>query len=59
LLTPVTSSGSGDFPIRPLIGGTVNLSALIIDADGTGANIDAAVRDQLRAYGLTPVKTVI
>ena len=35
---------------RSLVSGTVNRDRLIIDADGTGANIDAAVVDQLRDY---------
>jgi hypothetical protein len=34
----------------------VNFDRLVIDADGTPANIDAAVIDQLRDYGITPLK---
>jgi hypothetical protein len=46
----ITSAGAGDVKIRALVSGTVNRDRLIIDADGTGANIDAAVVDQLRDY---------
>lgn len=50
LTYPVTIAGAGDVKIRALVSGTVNRDRLIIDADGTGANIDAAVVDQLRDY---------
>jgi hypothetical protein len=51
----VTSTGAGDVPIRMLSRGVVNKNRLIIDADGTGANITNAILDQLRDYGITPV----
>src|SRR6187431_1262567 len=50
----VTSTGAGDVPIRAIVFGLVNKNRLVINADGTGANIDGAVLDQLRAYGITP-----
>ena len=46
----VTAAGAGDVPLRPLFSGTVRSNKLIIDADGDGSNIDAAVLDQLRDY---------
>ena len=51
----VTATGAGDTPIRPLIGGEVNRTALVIDADGTSANIDGTVVDLLRARGIIPL----
>src|SRR5688500_9832034 len=47
-----TIAGAGDVKIRALVKGGVNRDRLIIDADGTGENIDAAVVDQLRDYGI-------
>jgi hypothetical protein len=54
---PVSSSTSGshDVVVRAIQKGVLNLRRLVIDADGDNSNIDGAVRDQLRAYGLTPV----
>lgn len=51
----VTSTGAGDVPIRAGVAGEFRKENLIIDADGTGANVDAAVLDQLRDYGLVSV----
>lgn len=48
----VTKSGAGDLPIRALIAGKVNKDRLIIDVDGTGANITAAILDELRGMGI-------
>lgn len=45
-------TGGGDSQVRPQISGDVKLSQLIIDADGSGVNIDDEVIDQLRDYGL-------
>lgn len=48
--------GAGaDVPVRVIVKGEVNQARLIINADGTGANVDAAVTDALRAYDITPV----
>lgn len=49
----VTATGAGDVPVRALVAGVVNKDRLVIDADGDDSNIDAAVLDQLRAYGIT------
>lgn len=51
----VTSTGAGDVPVRAAVSGKFRKEKLIIDADGTGANIDAAVLDQLRDYSLVPI----
>jgi hypothetical protein len=48
----VTRASGGDLAVRPLIAGTVNKDRLIIDVDGTGANITAEILDQLRAAGI-------
>ncbi len=56
LTYPVSVAGAGDTKIRALVKGDVNFARLVIDADGTNANIDAAVMDQLRDYGITAVK---
>ena len=49
--------GAGDYRIRPVLTGRVNFARLVIQADGTNANIDAAVLDQLRAYGIASEST--
>jgi len=51
----LVATGSGDLPLRAMIKGTVNTRRLVIDADGDASNIDATVRDLLRAHGITPV----
>jgi len=53
----VTAAGAGDVSSRVLVAGTVNQDRLIIDADGDGSNLTAAILDQLRSYGIvaTPV----
>ena len=50
----VTAAGAGDETIRAGIEGNVRIDKLIIDADGDGSNVDKAVLDQLRDYGITP-----
>lgn len=50
----VTATGAGDEIIRAGIQGDVRIDKLIIDADGDGSNVDKAVLDQLRDYGITP-----
>lgn len=57
LTYPVTSAGAGDVKARVLISGKVRKERLVINADGDDSNIDAAVIDQLRAYGITPEST--
>lgn len=51
----VVAAGAGDIPVRALEKGEVNKRRLIINADGNGTNIDNAVLDQLRAFGIMPV----
>lgn len=52
----VTSTGAGDVKSRVLIKATVNKSRLVINADGTAANIDGTVIDLLRDVGFTPIE---
>lgn len=47
--------GAGDISVRVMIAGDVKKERLVIHADGDDANVDAAVVDQLRSYGITPV----
>jgi hypothetical protein len=51
----LTKVGAGDLPARVIVSGEVIKERLIIDADGNDSNIDAAVIDQLRDYGLRAV----
>lgn len=50
-----TAAGAGDVAVRALVSGEVRKEKLIIDADGDGSNVDAAVLDGLRNYGITPL----
>lgn len=52
----LVATGAGDLPARVLIKGDVYKSRLIIDADGDDSNIDAAVKDQLRDYGIVALE---
>lgn len=52
---PIVATGAQDIKIRALVKGSVDKSKLIIDVDGTGANIDGAVLDQLRDYDIIPI----
>lgn len=56
LAADVTSTGAGDVVVRPIISGYVNKTRLIINADGTGANITKAIEEQLRAVSIIPVQ---
>lgn len=49
----VTAAGAGDVAVRALVSGEVRKEKLIINADGDGSNVDAAVLDGLRNYGIT------
>lgn len=51
----VTAAGAGNEAIRAGISGAYRTQRLVIDADGDATNVDAAVRDELRNYGLVPV----
>lgn len=51
----VTRTSGGNLAVRPIVSGKVNKKRLIIDVDGTGANITAAILDQLRAAGIVAI----
>jgi len=51
----VVAAGAGDESIRDMVSGSVRAERLIIDADGDGSNVDAAVLDQLRDYSLVSI----
>jgi hypothetical protein len=51
-----TRADAGSEVIRPIVWGEVNLSRLIIDADGDGDNITPAIIDQLRSNGIIASK---
>ena len=51
----VVAAGAGDEPIRGMIAGEVREEKLIINADGDGSNITAAILDQLKSAGLTAI----
>lgn len=57
LTYPVTATGAGDVGARVLVKGDVIKNRLVINADGTDANIDGNVVDQLRDYGINPVES--
>lgn len=48
----VSRTGAGTVPVRVPVSGLLNATRLIIDADGDGSNITAAILDQLRSAGL-------
>lgn len=48
----VSAAAAGDIPVRALVSGHVNRARLIVAADGSGVNIDDAVLDQLRDFGI-------
>ena len=51
----MVAAGAGDEPIRGMISGEVRAEKLIINADGDGSNITAAILDQLRSAGITAI----
>tara|TARA_R110000764_G_scaffold92882_1_gene176393 strand:+ start:1331 stop:1732 length:402 start_codon:yes stop_codon:yes gene_type:complete len=51
----VVAAGAGDESIRDMVSGSVRAERLIIDADGDGSHVDAAVLDQLRDYSLISI----
>ena len=51
----VVATGAGDVAIRAGISGSYRKERLVIDADGDGSNITAAIVDKLRDYALIPV----
>lgn len=48
----IVSTGAGDVAIRAGVYGSYRKARLVIAADGNDTNVDAAVLDQLRDYGL-------
>jgi len=54
-MSDVVATGAGDLPTRVAVSGAYRKERLIIDADGDDSNIDAAVIDQLRDYGIVPI----
>jgi hypothetical protein len=52
-----TATGAGTFSVRALVGGRIRAADLVIDADGDATNVDAAVLDQLRDFGLVGLST--
>lgn len=55
LTYPLSVAGAGDESIRAGVAGVYRLDKLVIDADGDASNVDNAVIDELRDYGLTPL----
>lgn len=53
----VSATGAGDVGADVMVGGCVRLDKLVIDADGDGSNVDQAVRDQLRDFGIDSVES--
>jgi hypothetical protein len=51
----VYRASAGDTKVRAMVSGTVNKRRLIIDADGNGTNITAAILDELRSAGILAV----
>lgn len=51
----VTAAGAGDVQSRVGVAGSYRKERLVIDADGDATNVDQAVIDQLRDYGLVPI----
>lgn len=51
----VTAIGAGSKSIRPAIAGEFRKERLIIAADGNATNVDAAVLDAMRDYGLVAI----
>jgi len=49
------NTGAGDLPARVIVAGELVKERLVIDADGNDSNVDRAVIDQLRDYGLRAV----
>jgi hypothetical protein len=57
LASPMTAGGAGDQPVRVIVKGVVKKERLVIVADGDDSNIDRAVIDGLRDYGIQPLST--
>lgn len=57
LTYPVVAAGAGDVRARVMIKGEIVKSRLIIDAQGDDSQVDAAVIDRLRDYGINPIES--
>lgn len=53
-----TRTGAGNNKERVLVAGEVKKERLIIDADGDGSNVTAAILDQLRSAGIVATDTL-
>jgi hypothetical protein len=53
----VTATGAGDIRCQVLVSGDVKKERLILDADGTSANVDSVVTDLLRSISIIPIDT--
>jgi len=51
----VTADAAGDVAVRVGVSGKYRKERLVIDADGDATNVDSAVIDQLRDFGLVPI----
>ncbi len=51
----VVADAAGDVPVRAGVSGKYRKEKLVVDADGDGSNITAAILDSLRVYDLVPI----
>jgi hypothetical protein len=54
----LAASGAATLAARPIVGGEIRASQLIIAADADDSEVDAAVLDQLRDYSIIALSTV-
>lgn len=52
-----SKASSGNLAVRTLVGGQVRKERLIIDADGTNANVNTTVVEQLREIGIVAISS--
>jgi hypothetical protein len=50
-----SATAAGDVQVRAMVGGRVRKELLIIAADGDATNVDNAVIDHLRSYGILAI----
>lgn len=53
----LTAGSAESLSARPIIGGRIRAADLVIDADGDASNVDGAVLDELRDYGIVAMDT--
>lgn len=51
----VSATAAGDVAVRAMVSGRVRKELLIIDADGDASNVDDAVIDHLRNFGILAI----